>query len=156
MALYSALTERHRSLPNGMGVLHSGAHPLCHQCTGLVTAMKSENPDDVIKWKHFPRYWTFVQGFHRSPVNSRHKGQWRGALMFSLICAWINGWVNNHEAGALRRHRAQYDVIVISSFMMPTLSSLHRRDGTTVCRYDNQRCHQWRQSWHRVSFRWEG
>ena len=40
--------------------------------------------DDVIKWKHFPRYWPFVRGIHRSPVNSPHKGQWRGALMFSL------------------------------------------------------------------------
>ena len=44
--------------------------------------------DDVIKWKHFPRYWPFVRGFHRSPVNSPLKGQWRGALVFSLICAW--------------------------------------------------------------------
>ena len=52
-------------------------------------------------------------GIHRSPVNSSHKGQWRGALMFSLICAWINGWVNNLEAGDLRRHRAHYDVIVM-------------------------------------------
>ena len=43
--------------------------------------------DDVIKWKHFPRYWPFVMGIHRSPVNSSHKDQWRGALMFSLICA---------------------------------------------------------------------
>ena len=43
--------------------------------------------DDVIKWKHFPRYWPFVRGIHRSPVNSPHKGQWRGALMFSLMCA---------------------------------------------------------------------
>ena len=51
--------------------------------------------DDVIKWKHFPRYWPFVRGIHRSPVNSPHKGQWRGALMFTLICARINGWVNN-------------------------------------------------------------
>ena len=51
--------------------------------------------DDVIKWKHFPRYWPFVRGIHRSPVNSPHKGQWRGDLMFSLICAWINDWVNN-------------------------------------------------------------
>ena len=59
----------------------------------------SFNHDDVIKWKHFPRYWPFVRGIHRSPVNSPHKGQWRGALMFSLICAWINGWVNNREAG---------------------------------------------------------
>ena len=39
-----------------------------------------------------------------------HKGQWRGALMFSVICAWINGWVKNGEAGDLRRHRTQYDV----------------------------------------------
>ena len=61
--------------------------------------------DDVIKWKHFPRYWPFVRGIHRSPVNSPHKGQWRGALMFSLICAWINGWVNNREAGDLTLHR---------------------------------------------------
>ena len=40
-------------------------------------------------------------------------GQWRRALVFSLICAWINGLVNNREAGDLRRHRAQYDVTVI-------------------------------------------
>ena len=46
--------------------------------------------DDVIKWKHFPRYWPFVRGIHRSPVNFPHKGQWRGALMFSLICARVN------------------------------------------------------------------
>ena len=69
--------------------------------------------DDVIKWNHFPRYWPFVRRIHRSPVNSPHKGQWRGALMFSLICAWINGWVNNRETGNLRRHRAHYDVIVM-------------------------------------------
>ena len=42
--------------------------------------------DDVNKCKHFPRYWPFVQGILRSPVNSPHKGQSRGALMFSLIC----------------------------------------------------------------------
>ena len=69
--------------------------------------------DDVIKWRLFPRYWPFVWGIHRWPVNSPHKGQWRGAFMFSLICAWINGWVNNREAGDLRHHRAHYDVIVM-------------------------------------------
>ena len=37
-----------------------------------------------------------------------HKGQWRGALMFSLIRAWINGQVNNREAGDLWRHRTHY------------------------------------------------
>ena len=53
------------------------------------------------------------------PVNSPHKGQWRGASMFSLICVWINGWVNNREANDLRRYRAHYDVIVISSICLP-------------------------------------
>ena len=66
---------------------------------------------DVIKWKHLPRYWPFVRGIHRLAVNSPHKGQWRGALMFCLICAWINAWINNLEAGDLRRRRAHYDVI---------------------------------------------
>ena len=69
--------------------------------------------DDVIKWKHFPRYWPFVRGIHQSLVNSPHKAQWRGALVFSLICAWINGWVNNRDAGGLGRHLAHYDVLVM-------------------------------------------
>ena len=47
------------------------------------------------------------------PGDSPHKGQWRGALIFSLICVWINGWVNNREAGDLRHHRAYYDVTVM-------------------------------------------
>ena len=91
--------------------------PLIHASgTTLPTYMSVYRPcihhDDVIKWKHFPRYWPFVRGIHRSPVNSPHKGQWRGAL-FSLICAQINGWVNNRKAGDLRRHRAHYDVTVM-------------------------------------------
>ena len=57
--------------------------------------------DDVITWKHFPRHW--------SPVDSPHKGQWRGALMFSLICAWAN----HRDAGDLRPHPAHYDVTVM-------------------------------------------
>ena len=61
--------------------------------------------DDVTKWKHFPRYWPFVRGIHRSPVNSPHKGQWRWALVFSLICTRKNGWVNNREAGDLTPSR---------------------------------------------------
>ena len=73
--------------------------------------------DDVIKWKHFPGYRPLVRGIHRRPVNSPHKGQWRGALLFSLICAWIKGWVNNGDAD-FRRHRAHYDVIVIWQLQM--------------------------------------
>ena len=51
--------------------------------------------------------------------NSPHKGQWRSALMFSLICAWINGWVNNGKAGDFRHHRAQYNVIVLQRKCIP-------------------------------------
>ena len=69
--------------------------------------------DDVIKWKHFPRYWPFVRGIHRWPVDSPHKAQWHEALMFSLICAWTNGWVINRNAGDLGRNRAHYDVTVM-------------------------------------------
>ena len=73
-----------------------------------------ETHDDVIKWKYFPCYWPIVRGIHRSPVNSPHKGQWRGALMFSLICARINDWVNNRQPGDLSRHRAHHDVNVMT------------------------------------------
>ena len=81
--------------------------------------------DDVIKWKHFPRYWPFVRGIHQPPVNSPHKGQWRGVLMFSLICVYINGWENSREAGDFRRYRAHYDVIVMVGIrkVAPTMAA---------------------------------
>ena len=88
--------------------------------------MKSLIPqDDVIKWKHFQRYWPFVRGIQRSSVNFPHKGQWRGALVFSTICACINGWVNNGEAGDFRRHRAHYDLIYL--VLAPKSSIMHVR-----------------------------
>ena len=55
----------------------------------------------------------WLRGIHRSPVYSPHTDQWRGALMFSLICAWSNGWVSNQDTGYLRHHRAHYDVTVM-------------------------------------------
>ena len=86
-----------RTLPNSVLCAHT------QNCTH----------DDVIKWKHFPCYWPFLRGIHRSPVNSPHKDQWREALMFPLIYAWIDAWANDLESGDLRRHRAHYDVIVM-------------------------------------------
>ena len=47
------------------------------------------------------------------------RGQWPGALMFSLICAWTRGWANTRDAGDLRRHHGHYVVTVI------TLITLH-------------------------------
>ena len=89
-------------------------YKLIHWPLGDV-AVISKVYDDVIKWKHFPRYWPFMRGIHRSPVNSPNKGQWHRALMFSLICVWTNGWINNRDAGDLRHHRAHYDVIVMDT-----------------------------------------
>ena len=91
--------------------------------------------DDVIKWKHFLRHWPFVRRIHQWPVNSPHKGQWRRALMFSLICAWINNWVNIPEAGDLGRHRAHYDVTVMGNVY---LSTSVPKAGITKSRYQRQ------------------
>ena len=56
------------------------------------------------------------------PVNSPHKGQWRGAMMFSLIYAWKNDWANNREAGDLRRYRGHYDITVMLSMNTPVFN----------------------------------
>ena len=100
--------------------------------------------DDVIKWELFPRYWPFVRGIHRSPLNSPHKGQWRGALMFSLIWPWINGWVNNREAGDLRHHHAHYDVSVMAREGMPCGRNV------SFCCTRNYACHQQPIDWWRT------
>ena len=68
---------------------------------------------DVIKWKHFPRHRPFVRGIHRSRVDSPHRGQWRGALMFSLIRAWKSSWANNRDVNDLIHRRAHDDVAVM-------------------------------------------
>ena len=67
-------------------------------------------------------------------MNSPHKGQWRRALIFSLICVWINGWVNNREAGDLRCYRVHYEVIVMCSIssIWPCDAIWHRSVSTLV------------------------
>ena len=57
--------------------------------------------------------WPFVRAIHWSPATSPHKGQWRGVLVFSFICAWTNGWASHRDPDKLRRHRAHYDDITI-------------------------------------------
>ena len=70
-------------------------------------------------WRHqmetFSALLALCAGNSPAPVNSPHKGQWRGALMFPLICVWINGWVNNSEAGDLKCYQAHYDITVMES-----------------------------------------
>ena len=69
--------------------------------------------DDIIKWKHFPRYLPSVMEIRRSPVDSPHKGQWCGALMFSFMCSWTKGSTNSPNATDLRRHSAHCVIIVM-------------------------------------------
>ena len=76
------------------------------------------------------------RGIHRSPVNSPHKGQWRGALMFSLICTWINGWINNREVGNLRCYCA-HDIIVTWSYCTDVMISLSLCDIYRLCAWSN-------------------
>ena len=68
-------------------------------------------------WRHpmepFSALLAFCAGNSSVPVNTPHKSQLRRALMFSLIYAWINDWVNNREDGDLRHHCGHYDVIVM-------------------------------------------
>ena len=96
--------------------------------------------DDVIKWNPFRitgplcgDQWPVTPPPpppHTTTTTTTHththtlKGQWRGALNFSLICAWINGWANNHEAGDLRRHRAHNDVtLMVGAFIITTFQN---------------------------------
>ena len=82
----------------------------------------------------------FCAGNSPVTVNSPHKGQWRGALMFSFICAWINDWVNNCEAGDLRCHRAHYDATIdciLTSFLVdnegsPRVKTHNFIDNTSI------------------------
>ena len=72
-------------------------------------------------WRHqmetFSASLALCAGNSPVPVNSPHKGQWSGALVFSLICVWIHGWVNKGEAGDLICHRGHYDINVMSSIL---------------------------------------
>ena len=99
-----------------------------------VGVLSVRNRDDVIKWKHFPPYWHFVMGIHRSPVDSHYKCQWRWTLMLSLIRAWTNGCANTRDAGDLRRHRADYDIAVmwIFFFIQPRNNSWDEMYATSM------------------------
>ena len=71
--------------------------------------------DDVIKWKHFPRYWPFVQGINRSWLILHIKASDVELWCFLWSAPEFKKSVNNHEAGDWRRHRAHYDVIVMDN-----------------------------------------
>ena len=123
-------------------------------------AINSHSPDSISLvpcrpsnftawWRHqmetFSALLAIVRGIHRSPANSPHKGQWREALMFSLICARINDWVNNGEAGDLIRNCVHYDVTKMIHFrkdysrckQFPVLKVNFEKQFIHSSKYDN-------------------
>ena len=86
---------------------HHASHTTIVQATGM--------PWRRHQMETFSALLALCAGNSPFPVNSPHKGQWRGALMFSLIYARINDWVKKREAGDLRRHRGHYDVSVMQN-----------------------------------------
>ena len=123
------------------------------------------NGYSIFKWwrrqiETFSRYWPFVRGIHRPSVNSPHKGQWRGALMFSLICAWINGSAKNCNAGDLRRHHAHYDVTIMRQLdLIGHQASSPINDRQAICHIAPRVCHPQphklttKQQWSYLGFR---
>ena len=82
-------------------------HLYIHMGPRIIIVFSESCHDDVIKLKHFQNYWPFVRGIHRLPANSHYKGQWRGALMFSLICVLNKqscGWWFKTPWRSLWRH----------------------------------------------------
>ena len=122
-------------------------------------------------WKRFQCYWPFLRAWWRHQMEtfsallalcagiSPHKGHWRGALIFSLICVWINDWVNNREAGDLRRYRAHYDVTLMGNLTV-TGGCLSQRASSNaefgvrfdVC-LDKLLHRQWRCPWFETVWR---
>ena len=92
MYIYIYNRERHYKLEESSNITDNSCH-MSHRNSAEMEfipddmELETQCHDDVIKWKHFPRYWSLVLGIHRWPMNSPHKGLWRRAMMFSLICA---------------------------------------------------------------------
>ena len=105
VAAQSFLNFTQGTINHDLGKISKRFHD-CNKCYRKYDFDRSEfemnfGQENVIKCIHFPRYLPFVRAINRSLVNFPHKGQWRGALMFSLICAWIKGSANNRDAGDL-------------------------------------------------------
>ena len=112
----------------------------CCIASSLGLSKLNKPHDDVIKWKHFPHYWPFVRGIHRSPVNSPHKGQWGGALMFfylrlnKRLSKQLWAWCFQSPWCSLWRH---YNVYYIASLLLPPPSMASYRK--TILNFNTKR-----------------
>ena len=105
----------------------------CVICDSIIPTVHI-NHDGVIKWNNFRATGALCAGMANSP----HKGQWRGALMFFVICTWTNenNRVNNRDAGDLRRHGTHYDVLVMvlqhMTYLLFNVSAWAHQIGITL------------------------
>ena len=117
--------------PNALQVIHNSVQAK-NSPDSIWISQPKQYP--IAWWRHrmetFSALLAICAGNSPVPVNSPHKGQWRGALVFSLICVWIHDRVNNREAGDLRRYRAHHDVTVMAGHISnPTNSATVARLG---------------------------
>ena len=107
----------------GLHLIHISKRITKHYIRQSYKCLQTNMHGDVIKWVTGPLC-------RNSPFTSEFPaGQWRRALMFSLICVWIYHWVNNRETGDLRCNRTHYDVTVMTNrnpiiCIMPGLTQL--------------------------------
>ena len=96
-----------RELPQNNSVTHKKCALFCCALLRCVVIIH----DDVIKWKHFPRYWLFVRWIHLSPVNSSIKASYAELWCFlwshpnkRLSKQWWDWWFETPSC-QLWRHR---------------------------------------------------
>ena len=107
----------------------------------IIPSLYSQHsPSNLAWWRHqmepFPALLGICAGNSLVPGEFPHKGQWREALMFFSICVWLNGWVNNREAGDLRHQRVHYDFIVMAIVDGGTTLYLHNYSNVSLDIYD--------------------
>ena len=99
-----------------------GIWPDSMKDTVMNSLLKVTNTLEIIDpwWRHqmetFSALLAFCEEIQRSLLNSPHKGQWRGTLMFLWSAPHPNGWANHPGAGDLRHHPVQYDFTVMWYF----------------------------------------
>ena len=101
----------------------------------LLSCLRETSKSRGSWWRHQMVTFSLCAGIHRWPVISPNERQSRWALTYSLICAWINRWVNNRDAGDLRHHRGDYDVIAMTIWASIRLWSVQGNQYCDVC-YD--------------------
>ena len=113
----SSEAARHGQRKWPLSLYHQPVFLADHIRTPILTRLTQKSPvrQSVSSNRKISALLALCAGNSSVTGESPSQNQWGRHLMFSLICVWINGWVNDREAGDLRYHRPHYDVIVVIS-----------------------------------------